>query len=242
MSNSLTIIVDSEKLSVIGEDGSLLSRTSNVLALAQNGQIVSVGKPPEESHQQRNIRTLNPFAVHNFHPKLAATMISRLMDLAMPLLAAPNHDETRKTITLDWHLQIPGYEELDPQVREAFEYYAQQVPQVKVRSLSINNHQKPIAVFQRARQAIMIGLFATVFFINWLVSKVTQSIATPEQLAKPLTFWEIILRYGVFIITIYFAGLVFILICKLTMKNIIPAPVYKDMIEDSDILPRNIWR
>ena len=89
---------------------------------------------------------------------------------------------------------------------------------------------------------IMIGLFVTVFSLYWLTGKVLQQFATREQLTRPLTFWEILLHYVGFVVIVYLAGLIFITICKLTMKNIIPVPVYKDMMEDSGLLPKNIWR
>jgi hypothetical protein len=238
MSNSLTITINDEKISITAEDGSLLARASCLVTLDETGQIISVGKSPEDLQNKLRIRLFNPFLITNFHPKFAAITISQLVDEAIVLVSEPMREGSVKPI--EWHIKIPGYERLDKKVQESFEYYAQQLSRAKVKRLSINNQQKSIEVFRRAVQAIKIGLVLSVLALQWLVFRMLQ-ITRSEEMAKPLTWVGFLITFAGYMGVLYLAALIYFAVCKLALRNLVPTPVYKDWIEETDISPVKLW-
>jgi hypothetical protein len=200
---------------------------------------MSVGKAPEEREKKSGVHFLNPFSIESFHPKFAAITLHRLADAAIMLLPKPQK-RVAATQPMEWHIHLPEYERLDKDLQESFEYYIQNLLQLKMKSLSINKQPKLIAGFRRTEKAIQLGLLGAVCLMQWLIFRVFE-LTMPEEMAKPASAWTIVIMLTGSMFIFYFSALVYLAVCRAALKNFLPKPVYQHMIEDTDLSPKRLW-
>jgi hypothetical protein len=240
MLHSLKITIENDIISLEDEVGSRPSKRSKLVAVDIQGQIVNLGRPLEELQKIPNTRILDPFTMEPFQVELAATAIQKMAQSATLLRAESSADDSKKLVIMSWDIQFPRYESLTHEVQEAFEYYVQLASQgFKLKRLTINGQPKNIGAFQRATRAIMVGLLVTVIASQFFMTKILQ-FTVPEQMAKPLTLFQFILSAVAWALFIYVVGFLYVAVCRVFLKNVIPAPVYKKLILGSSLSPEKI--
>lgn len=234
MSNFLAIKIHEERILISSADGLLLSNSSSLVEIDENGIEIRIdgiseslqGKPKVESPQ---ITFCNPFLLDDFRPKLAARTICYLVYTVTHLSQESQNKNTNTPA--EWRLSIAGYENLDKKVQDLFEFYIQNYSWAKAKTLSINNQPIAINRFEWAVKVVKLGYVFTYSVLLLPIYLIFQNTAG----AKPATFSFFIGLMIAFVSILLIAAFIYFSAGKWVMKKIIPYPVYKAMIEDVNI-------
>jgi hypothetical protein len=238
MSNFLTIKIHEERILISSADGLLLSNSSGLVEIDEDGIEIRIdgiseslqGKPKVVSPQaESKITFCNPFLLDDFRPKLAARMICYLV-YTVTRRSQESQNKIMNT-QAEWRLSTVGYENLDNEVRDLFEFYIQNYSWAKAKILSINNQPIAINRFEWAVKVVKLGYAFTYSVLLLPIYLIIQSTVG----AKLATFSFFIGFMMIFVSILLIATFVYFSLGKWIMKKIIPYPVYKAMIEDVNI-------
>lgn len=245
MQQSLIITISNERISIATTEGFLLSDTPNLVAYDENGSLLIVGETPENvqenspdkwNHIKSRAHFINPFSIDIFHPAAAAAAINYLIVSVVNLLS-----EEQQQILLGltkWQINIVGYEKLDKNTQEAFEYYVQKYSSIHIKSLFINNQSKGISKFRFLETALRNGTLLPIFLGVWLFTQLAQFV-NQEKIVLPIfgdnTIILSITGSILILLFIYLSGLMYIAIFKFFLRRLIPAPVYEATIAQEEL-------
>jgi hypothetical protein len=249
---SLKIKLHDEKITITSIDGQFLKDGIAVVAFDEKEKVLSVGEtleyikeqsPNEWERLKSKIYFCYPFSIDNFQPKLAGISVNYWAYLASHISV-----ESQKSIlkdSVDLQIRIPGYEKLEQDVQELFEYYVQKSWMVKVKGLSINNQSKTIS-FGWAEWALRIGfpiMFFILFFIVFKIAEITMGtqLSAPIPSNERVTSFVIVIAIMFFLI--YLGLFISVAIWKIVVKSYISDVVSIAIIENSNLgLPKPLLK
>lgn len=251
MIHSLTFNIESERIVVISENGSVLTDIPNIVVFAKNNKIVSIGEtqeslqknyPQEWEQTKGKVRFCEIFSVDNFNPQLTANAINLLAYFTTHQSAESQNKWFKDTIEL--RLNISGYGKLKETARELFDYYTQEGGFVRIKSLVINNQVKALGKIRLAEWAAKIGIPFALSPMAFLVIYVLKTIIGEKFSAtipddKTWSFFAIFMLAS--ILFIYVALFLSVVIWRITTRNLISDIVSKTIIERRKIgLPKRL--
>jgi len=238
---SLTINIDSRNIKILSTDGSVLTDVPNIVGLNQNDKIISIGKTPGMLQEERpkeweqekdKICFFNLFFVDSFRPEFAASTIDYLTYFAIH--PSPKAKKGRKKDTVALQVIIPEYENLAPQTQEIFEYHIQETGFVKVKSLTINSHDKPLANIRKAERWMKIGEPTALVFMSVMVGYVAitnwgEQFFAPIPMGRELLAIVIVLAAYIFLI--YLTDFIYTILWKFATRNLVSGTVSRLIVE-----------
>ncbi len=249
---SLVINLHDEKITITSTDGKFIKDGIAVVAFDEKEKVLSVGEtleyiqeqsPNEWERLKSKIYFCFPFSINNFQPKLAGISVNYWAYLASHLPAESQNRILKDSI--DLQITIPGYEKLERNVQELFEYFVQKSGMVKVKKLSINNQSRTISFgwIEWALRIIFPIVFFTLFFIIFKIAQIT--IGT--QLSAPIPKNEIVMLFIIVIaimsFTIYLGLFISVAIWKIAVKSYVSDVVSNAIIENANLgLPKPLLK
>ncbi len=256
MIHSLTINIDNEKITTTSADGSVLNDMPNIVALYEKNKIISIGTTLEMIQEQTpkqwdNVKDkthfCNLFSLADFRPELAASAIDFIVYSATHPSLESQKKWTKDTIILQ--VNILDYEKLDIFSQELFEYCVQELRLVNVKSLIVNNQEKPFSKIHLAKKMARLGLPAFIIFVFLLASILSLALLGERYSVIPEEEkWSFLLVFMtvVFFLT-YFASFIFVILWKYATRNLISDSVSIKIMESNKVgLPKSlmnlIWK
>lgn len=239
---SLTINIDSERIVIISEDGSKLTDIPNIIALDDNDNIVSIGETQEDLQEKMSedwdkvktkIHFYNLFSPNGFRPKLGASTINFLAYLATHPTSKSQKSWLRDSIIMKINLE--GYDKLNKNLQDLFEYYITRASFFRTKSLYVNNQSIEVKKIHLAEQSAKLSL-PLFFMIIALAGFYLAEKFLTEQILAPVAGVEILLFLFLLIIFVtlfyYLSGFVCIIIWRIATKNLVSNSISKVIIEE----------
>jgi hypothetical protein len=229
---------------VRSDDGSLLSDSSSMISYADNYDVVKIVGLSEKLQNASNVSkdntrlkvfSCNPFSLEDFRPDLAAIAINYL---AFTIYQSEEMDISKKSA--EWRLDINGYEKLDKQAQETFEYNTQKYSWINIKGLSVNNQSVAIQKYRWAKNVIIIvHLFTSAVFYMLVINTLKLlGVQLPINPSEKYSFGNFVF----YLLFFYFWSLIYLALGKLFFKNLIPYPIYEEIFVKFSISPQNLFR
>jgi len=233
MSNILIIKIGNEKISITSDDGLLLLNTSSFIVVNEKERILNIGEISGDTQHKSNVRFFNPFLIDDFHPRLAGLAVIRSVESAIFSSSEPQKKILRNA--REWHISIDGYERLDNESQDIFEYNVTQNSMfIRADKFFIHNQAIKPNKFLWAEKAVKAGYGLWFGVVGFLAFEFAKSVFG-ARINEPVTIFSFIV-INLFLLTlVYISGLIHLAMCKYVLRDFIPVPVYEAMIEREDL-------
>jgi len=258
----LIININKENIAVCSADGKTLLDIPNIVAIDENKQVISIGEtqdivqnklPNDWETIKSTVQFSNPFLQSNFQTELAAFVIDHVIHMAVQ--AQSNYLKANQKVEFELRVNIDCYEKLGDNIQSLFEYYVQQPWLYRIKTLIINDKQKPLEKIRWAERIASFGsppiaIITMGLFLSLIPNPTDQFSSILAQDIK--VFAVLIISYFWFMITLSIIGIygglfISMAIWRFFTKSFLSSAVSKLIIEQRklslpDYLMRLLWR